>query len=61
MKLLAIRSLLLAMVILAPIGATAQTSPPPAAAPAAQLLKPAELDQLVAPIALYRTRYWPRC
>ena len=53
MKLLAIRSLLLAMVILAPIGATAQTSPPPAAAPAAQLLKPAELDQLVAPIALY--------
>ena len=53
MLLRAIRSLLLAMVILAPIGATAQTAPPPAVAPIAQPLKPAELDQLVAPIALY--------
>ena len=53
MLLRAIRSLLLAMVTLAPIGATAQTAPPLAVAPIAQPLKPAELDQLVAPIALY--------
>jgi hypothetical protein len=44
-----------AVIVLAPVGAIAQTSPPPAApaAPSAPLLKPAELDQLVAPIALY--------
>ena len=53
MSLWAIRFLLLATAILAPIGATAQTAPAPAAAPNAQPLKPAELDQLVAPIALY--------
>jgi hypothetical protein len=53
MLLRAIRFLLLAMVILAPIGATAQTASPSPAAPNAQPLKPAELDQLVAPIALY--------
>ena len=41
------------MVILAPIGANAQTAAPPASASSAQLLKPAELDRLVAPIALY--------
>jgi len=48
----AIRSMALALFVLAPICATAQTSPP-TPAPGSQLLKPAELDQLVAPIALY--------
>ena len=49
-----IRSTALAMLILlAPIGALAQTLPSSAAATDTQLLKPAELDQLVAPIALY--------
>src|SRR5207247_1134464 len=49
-----IRSLALAVVFLAPIGAPAQTTSPGAqAAPVAQHLKPEELDQLVAPIALY--------
>ena len=47
------RLLALALIVLAPISAKAQTSTPPAAASTAQLLKPAELDQLVAPIALY--------
>jgi hypothetical protein len=43
------------VILLAPIGAIAQTSSPPAApaAPTTPLLKAAELDQLVAPIALY--------
>jgi hypothetical protein len=48
-----IRWLALAAIILGPAGAMAQTSAPPAAASSPQLLKPAELDQLVAPIALY--------
>ena len=48
-----IRWLALAAIILLPTGAMAQTSAPPAAAPSAPLLKPAQLDQLVAPIALY--------
>ena len=48
----AIRSIALALVVLAPICATAQTSPPTSGS-GSQLLKPAELDQLVAPIALY--------
>jgi hypothetical protein len=48
----AIRSLVLALVILAPVAAMAQTNPPPTPA-STQLLKSAELDQLVAPIALY--------
>jgi Protein of unknown function (DUF3300) len=39
-----------ALLCLLPLGALAQT---PAAAPSQALLKPAELDQLVAPIALY--------
>ena len=45
----------LTICVLMPIGANAQApAPTPAAAPAAaNLLKPAELDQLVAPIALY--------
>jgi uncharacterized protein DUF3300 len=41
------------LILLAPMGALAQTSPSSAAATDKQLLKPAELDQLVAPIALY--------
>jgi hypothetical protein len=49
-----IRSTALAMLILlAPMDALAQTSPSSAAATDTQLLKPAELDQLVAPNALY--------
>jgi hypothetical protein len=48
-----IRSLTLAIALLIPIGAMAQTSTAPATAAGPQLLKPAELDQLVAPIALY--------
>jgi hypothetical protein len=51
MFLWAIRSIALAVMVLLPFGANAQT--PQAAASEAQLLKPAELDQLVAPIALY--------
>jgi len=43
----------LAAAILLPVGAIAQAPAPSATAPNAQLLKPAELDQLVAPIALY--------
>ena len=39
-----------ALLCLLPLGALAQT---PAAASSQALLKPAELDQLVAPIALY--------
>ena len=46
-----IRLITLAIMVLMPFGASAQT--PQAAAPQTQLLKPAELDQLVAPIALY--------
>ena len=48
-----IRWLALAAIILGPTCAMAQTAAPPAATSTAQLLKPAELDQLVAPIALY--------
>ena len=40
-------------VVLTPMGALAQNQPPPAAAPNEQLLKPEQLDALVAPIALY--------
>src|SRR5271170_2244292 len=46
-----IRSITLAIMVLIPFGANAQT--PQAVASETQLLKPAELDQLVAPIALY--------
>src|SRR5271163_2183489 len=53
MSLSTIRSIALAILVLAPFGANAQTSTAAAAASDAQLLKPAELDQLVAPIALY--------
>jgi len=55
MILRAILTFALTICVLMPIGAHAQApAPTPAAAPpAAQLLKPAELDQLVAPIALY--------
>ena len=51
MALSMIRSIALVVAVLLPIGAMAQ-SPQPAASES-QLLKPAELDQLVAPIALY--------
>jgi Protein of unknown function (DUF3300)/Chaperone of endosialidase len=44
------RLIMAALLGLLPLGALAQT---PAAAPSQALLKPAELDQLVAPIALY--------
>jgi len=53
MALSTFRLLALALILLAPIGAKAQTAAPPATASDAQLLKPAELDQLVAPVALY--------
>jgi hypothetical protein len=50
-------ALVLAFLILTPLTALAQNQPPPAPAPAAassdQLLKPEQLDALVAPIALY--------
>ena len=44
-----------ALMVMAPLAATAQTpaSPAPASTQADQLLKPGELDALVAPIALY--------
>jgi len=48
-----IRSIALVVFILAPISVFSQTFPSLAAAADKQLLKPAELDQLVAPIALY--------
>jgi uncharacterized protein DUF3300/endosialidase-like protein len=47
----AIRSIILALLLLLPVDALAQTQTPPASG--SQLLKPEELDQLVAPIALY--------
>jgi hypothetical protein len=53
MVLSTIRWLALAAIILGPTCAMAQTSASPTATSTAQLLKPAELDQLVAPIALY--------
>ena len=46
------RLIMIALIWSVPLGAMAQ-SPQPAAAPAQPLLKPAELDQLLAPIALY--------
>jgi hypothetical protein len=48
-----IRSLVLVMALFVPIVATAQTASPSVAGSHAQLLKSEELDQLVAPIALY--------
>jgi hypothetical protein len=53
MVLSTIRWLALAAIILGPTCAMAQTSASPTATSSTQLLKPAELDQLVAPIALY--------
>jgi hypothetical protein len=50
----ATRSIALAILLLFPIHAMAQTQTPPApSASGTQLLKPQQLDQLVAPIALY--------
>jgi hypothetical protein len=48
-----IRLIALVVFILAPISVFSQTFPSLAAAADKQLLKPAELDQIVAPIALY--------
>jgi len=45
------RALFFALLLLLPVATLAQTQQPPASS--AQLLKPEELDQLVAPIALY--------
>ena len=53
MALQRLRTLVLALFILTPFTALAQTPPPQAAAPSEQLLKPEELDALVAGIALY--------
>jgi Protein of unknown function (DUF3300) len=55
MALLRLAAFVLAIMVLAPVTAIAQTSASPAPASAAtdQLLKPGELDALVAPIALY--------
>jgi hypothetical protein len=53
MTLSSIRCLLFFALALLPCVARAQTSNPPPAAAAQQVLKPAQLDQLVAPIALY--------
>ncbi len=61
MPLSTIRSIAFAVMVLAPLGANAQTSTAPAAASDTHLLKPAELDQLVAPIALYPDHWWPKC
>ena len=47
-----LRLILIALLCAVPLGAMAQ-SPQPAAAPTQPLLKAPELDQLVAPIALY--------
>jgi Protein of unknown function (DUF3300) len=55
MALLRLAAFVLAIMVLAPVTAIAQTSASPAPVSAAtdQLLKPGELDALVAPIALY--------
>jgi hypothetical protein len=53
MSLTTIRSVALAITVLLPFGANAQTSTTPTATSETPHLKPAELDQLVAPIALY--------
>ena len=48
-----LKRLMLTFALLAPVCAMAQSPPPPSPASGTQLLKPEELDQLVAPIALY--------
>jgi hypothetical protein len=54
MVLSTIRSIVFVMFVLGPISVFSQTFPSSAAAAAdRELLKPAQLDQLVAPIALY--------
>jgi len=53
MTLWAKRSILLAILLLLPLTAHAQNAPAQPAASDQQLLKPEELDALVAPIALY--------
>jgi len=53
MALSTLRPIILVMFVLRPISAFSQTFPSLAAGTDKQLLRPAELDQLVAPIALY--------
>ena len=53
MVLSTIRSIVFVMFVLGPISVFSQTFPSSAAAADKELLKPAQLDQLVAPIALY--------
>jgi len=53
MALSTVRSIVLVMFVLGPISVFSETFPSSAAAIDKQPLKPAELDQLVAPIALY--------
>jgi Protein of unknown function (DUF3300) len=53
MALSTLRPIILVMFVLGPISAFSQTFPSLAAGTDKQLLRPAELDQLVAPIALY--------
>jgi len=50
---LLVRLIMLSLVMLAPVAAQAQSQAPTAAASDAPLLKPPELDALLAPIALY--------
>src|SRR5215470_7682112 len=53
MSLRLVRPLVFAFLVLVPCAAMAQSANPPAAASNQELLKPEELDALVAPIALY--------
>ena len=53
MVLSTIRSSVFVMFVLGPISVFSQTFPSSAAASDKELLKPAQLDQLVAPIALF--------
>ena len=52
-RMVALVALLLILIILTPFAVWAQNQPPPAGASGEQLLKPEELDALVAPIATY--------
>jgi len=61
MALRIMRTIALAVTVLASICAAALAQTPAAGASDSHLLKPAELDQLVAPIALYRISCWPKC
>ena len=47
------KSLIVALFLLVPLSATAQSAAPPQPTPGDQLLKTEQLDALVAPVALY--------